>query len=102
MSAAGLIVFAAALFAIVPLLGGYMARVFTYEARRPQTWKAYAGSVLGFSAVSWLLVLAVLRPPKLHPLNPPRASPGTGGPRLQTPPAFVPHTHLPVFRGGST
>ena len=64
MSAAdllGLIVFAAVLFAIVPLLGGYLARVFTYDARRPQTWKGYAGSLIVFSAVSWLALYSLLR-----------------------------------------
>ena len=35
-----IVIFCAVLLAIVPLLGGYMARVFTYEARRPQSWKA--------------------------------------------------------------
>ena len=67
-----IIFFCAVLFAIVPLLGGYMARVFTNErvfltpvsgrwsgsstaaARRPrsQGWKAYAGSLLVFSGCS--------------------------------------------------
>ena len=51
------------LFAIVPLLGGYMARVFTYDAKRPQTWKAYAGSVIAFSVMSWLVLYAILRKP---------------------------------------
>src|SRR5690349_11020285 len=64
MSAAdvlGLIVFCAVLVAIVPLLGGYMARVFTYEARNPQTWKQYAASLITFSVLSWLFLYFVLR-----------------------------------------
>lgn len=64
MTAAGwaqIIVFCAVLVALVPLLGGYLARVFTYEARRPQTWKQYAASVVTFSLLSWLLLYGVLR-----------------------------------------
>src|SRR4051794_8086876 len=56
-----MVVFAAVLLAIVPLLGGYMARVFTYAPRRAQGWKEYAGSVLVFSLVSWLVLFALLR-----------------------------------------
>ncbi|MDA0182805.1 potassium-transporting ATPase subunit KdpA [Solirubrobacter phytolaccae] len=56
-----LIVFCAVLLAIVPLLGGYIARVFTYEARRPQTWKQYAVSLITFSVLSWLFLYLVLR-----------------------------------------
>ena len=69
-----IIVFCAVLTALVPLLGGYMARVFTYErvfltpvvgplerllyrvlrvdVSRSQGWKTYAGSLLVFSALS--------------------------------------------------
>jgi K+-transporting ATPase ATPase A chain len=64
MSGAGwaqIIVFCAVLLAVVPLLGGYIARVFTYEARAPQTWKQYAASALVFSFVSWLFLYIVLR-----------------------------------------
>ena len=64
-----LILFCAVLLAIVPLLGGYMARVYTDERIRraegvvlrllrvtPDSmgWKTYAGCVLAFSLVSWL------------------------------------------------
>ena len=34
---AQLVIFAAVLIAIVPPLGGYLARAFTYEARSPQS-----------------------------------------------------------------
>ena len=65
-----IILFCAVLIAIVPLLGGYMARVFTYErvflsrsraggaatyrvcASTVQSWKSYAGSLLVFSGRS--------------------------------------------------
>ena len=56
-----IVLFCAVLLAIVPLLGGYLARVFTFEARRPQDWKQYATSVIAFSVVSWLVLYALLR-----------------------------------------
>jgi K+-transporting ATPase ATPase A chain len=56
-----IVIFCAVLLAIVPLLGGYMARVFTYEARRPQSWQGYAFSVITFSLLSWLFLYVVLR-----------------------------------------
>ena len=65
-----IVIFCAVLLAIVPLLGGYMARVFTYEARRPQSWKGYAFSVITFSLLSWLMLFLILRTQTLHPLNP--------------------------------
>src|SRR6185503_5738984 len=87
-----IIVFAAVLFAIVPLLGGYMARVFTSErvfltpvvgplerlvyrilrvdTERSQGWKSYAGSLLVFSGLFWLALYLILRTQTLHPFNP--------------------------------
>ena len=65
-----IVIFCAVLLAIVPLLGGYMARVFTYEARRPQSWKDTRCSVITFSLLSWLLLFLILRTQTLHPFNP--------------------------------
>ncbi|WP_354700383.1 Potassium-transporting ATPase potassium-binding subunit [Paraconexibacter sp. AEG42_29] len=89
--------FCALIVAIVPLLGGHMARVFRGERTfldplsgrlergtyrllgvggrggrwepDPQDWKAYARSVLLFSAAGWLLLFVILRTQSLHPLN---------------------------------
>jgi K+-transporting ATPase ATPase A chain len=80
------------LTAITPLLGGYIHRVFSGERvlltrllgpveRRlsallagpepaAQEWKGYAGSVLMFSAVSWLALFLILRTQSIQPLNP--------------------------------
>src|SRR4051794_2973958 len=52
--------FCAALLAVVPLLGGYLARVFTYEPRAPQDWRHYAGHLLVFSLVSWVVLYGIL------------------------------------------
>src|SRR3954454_16727087 len=102
MSAAGLIVFAAVLFAIVPLLGGYMARVFTYEARGPQTWKAYAGSVLSFSAISWLVLYLILRTQTLHPFNPHGFHSGTWDLSFNTASSFITNTNWQYYGGETT
>ncbi len=86
MTAQGWIQIAAlcgSIVAITPLLGGYIARVFTGERvllarafgpaergfyrvmrvdpEQEQDWKAYARAVLCFSLVSWLALYAILR-----------------------------------------
>ena len=100
-----IIVFAAVLIAVVPLLGGYMARVFTNERvfltpvvgplerllyrvlrvdiERSQGWKSYAGSLLVFSALFWLALYLILRTQTLHPVQPGRLSLGDVGPVVQ-------------------
>src|SRR4051794_12119884 len=86
------VVFFAILVAIVPLLGGYMARVFQNERvfltpvigpverglyrvlrvspGEGQDWKRYARSLLVFSAVGFLALYLILRTQTLHPWNP--------------------------------
>src|SRR5690349_18432705 len=86
------LVFFAIVLAIVPFLGGYMARVFRNERvlltpvvapferllyrllhvdpGDGQDWKRYARSLLVFSGVSWLALYLILRTQTLHPLNP--------------------------------
>ena len=78
-----IVVFLLVLTALVPLLGGYIARVFQGERVflspvlgpiersayrvlrvRPeegQDWKAYARSIVVFSLLSWLLLYLILR-----------------------------------------
>ncbi|HEX5617380.1 MAG TPA: potassium-transporting ATPase subunit KdpA [Solirubrobacteraceae bacterium] len=69
MSAGGWIeiaLYVALLIAITPVLGAYMARVYSNPARSTrwgeQNWKAYARSVLTFSAVSFFVLYVILRP----------------------------------------
>jgi K+-transporting ATPase ATPase A chain len=69
--AAEIALYALILTALTPVLGGYMARVFTRSHNRPQQdWKQYARSVLVFSAVSWGLLYLILRTQSIHPFNP--------------------------------
>jgi potassium-transporting ATPase potassium-binding subunit len=97
-----IIFFAAVLFAVVPLLGGYMARVFTYDAKRPQTWKAYAGSVIAFSVMSWLALYAILRTQTLHPFNPKGFHSGTWDLSFNTAASFVTNTNWQYYGGETT
>ena len=84
-------IFLAVLIAIVPVLGGYMARVFTGErvflspvmlplerlalrafgvkGEEGQSWKQYARTLVIFSGLSWLLLSVILRTQTLHPGN---------------------------------
>lgn len=80
------IVYLVILIASIPLLGGYMHRVFTRRSTgriegivyrlvgtdpaAEQTWRAYARSVLWFSALSLLLLYLLLRLQGVLPANP--------------------------------
>ena len=86
-----ILVFCAVLIAIAPLLGGYMARVYTgrrvfltrvvalperllYRAmgvdpKREQDWKSYAKSLIIFSLAGWLILYLVLRTQSIQPWN---------------------------------
>ena len=97
-----IVIFCAVLLAIVPLLGGYMARVFTYEARRPQSWKGYAFSVITFSLLSWLMLFLILRTQTLHPLNPNGFHSGTWDLSFNTASSFVTNTNWQFYGGETT
>ncbi len=97
-----IIVFCLVLTACVPLLGGYMARVFSYESREPQDWKAYARSVIVFSLVSWLVLYAILRTQTLHPFNPNGFHSGTWDLSFNTASSFVTNTNWQYYGGETT
>ena len=87
-----IVLFLIVLTALVPLLGGYIARVFqgervflspvfgpierlTYRVLRVrpdagQDWKAYARSTIVFSLLSWLMLYLILRTQSIQPFNP--------------------------------
>lgn len=89
---AQIVVFLVVLTALTPLVGGYMARVYSGErvligtvigpierllyrcffvdARKDQTWKQYSRSLIIFSIFSWGAVYLILRLQKVHPFNP--------------------------------
>jgi K+-transporting ATPase ATPase A chain len=117
-------IFLAVLVACTPLLGGYMARVFTGErvfltpvvgpierlfyrgiradADRGQDWKAYARSLLIFSALFWLLLYLILRTQTLHPFNPQGFHSGTWDITFNTVSSFVTNTNWQYYGGETT
>jgi K+-transporting ATPase ATPase A chain len=112
------------LVAAMPLLGGYMARVFTgrrvfltpvaaplervvlralrVRAEDGQAWKAYARSVLVFSGACWLALYLVLRTQTLHPWNPQGFHSGTWDVSFNTASSFVTNTNWQYYGGETT
>ncbi len=119
-----IIVFVAVLFAVVPLLGGYMARVFTNErvfltpvvgplerlvyrclrvdVSRSQDWKSYAGTLLVFSGLFWLALYLILRTQTLHPFNPDGFHSGTWDLTFNTVSSFITNTNWQFYGGETT
>jgi potassium-transporting ATPase potassium-binding subunit len=88
---AEIIIFCALLIALSPLLGGYMAKVYTdqrvfltpllgrperfllrvfhVDAKREQDWKSYAKSLIIFSLAGWIVLYIILRSQSIEPWN---------------------------------
>jgi K+-transporting ATPase ATPase A chain len=119
-----LALFCALVVAAVPVLGAHMARVFTGERTvldplsgrlergtyrllgvdpaHAQTWKAYARSVLLFSAAGWLLLFLILRTQTLHPLNPAGFHSAPWDVTFNTVSSFVTNTNWQFYGGETT
>src|SRR6476619_5766772 len=117
-------IFCALIVAVVPLLGGHMARVFrgertfidpvaapmerfTYRLLRidpehGQDWKAYARSVILFSLAGWLVLFLILRTQTLHPFNPESFHSGTWDLSFNTASSFVTNTNWQFYGGETT
>jgi potassium-transporting ATPase potassium-binding subunit len=117
-------VFCALIVAVVPALGGHMARVFrgertfldpvagplergTYrllriDPERGQDWKGYARSVILFSLAGWLLLFLILRTQTLHPFNPENFHSGTWDLSFSTASSFVTNTNWQFYGGETT
>jgi len=117
-------VFCAVLVACVPLLGGYMARVFrnervfltpvvgpierlTYrvlrvDVSRGQGWKAYATSLLIVSGLFWLALYLIVRTQTIHPFNPQDFHAGTWDVSFNTVSSFVSNTNWQFYGGETT
>ena len=109
---------------LVPVLGGYLARVFQGEpvflsalvgpverlgyrlfGVRPgdgQDWKAYARSVLAFSLLSWLLLYLILRTQSIQPFNPEGFGSGPWNLSFNTASSFVTNTNWQYYGGEAT
>ena len=114
----------AVLTALVPLLGGYMARVYMGErvvlARvlgpverlfyravrtnpdREQDWKQYATTVLVFSLLFWLVLYAILRAQGVLPFNPLRFSGAPWNVTFNTTSSFISNTNWQYYGGETT
>jgi K+-transporting ATPase ATPase A chain len=95
--------FLVVLIALTPLIGRYMAWVYTSGRPAPdQSWKAYARSVLVFSAVCWLFLYLILRTQTLHPWNPEGFHSGTWDVTFNTVSSFVTNTNWQFYGGETT
>jgi K+-transporting ATPase ATPase A chain len=117
-------VFFGLIVAITPLLGGYMARVFTGERvllsrplrpvehgfhrllrvdpQQEQDWKAYARAVLAFSLVSWLALYAILMLQGHLPFNPAGFGAAPWDVTVNTTSSFVTNTNWQYYAGETT
>jgi potassium-transporting ATPase potassium-binding subunit len=117
-------IFCGLIVAVVPVLGGYMARVFRGERTlldpvaapverftcrllridptRGQDWKAYARSVILFSLAGWLVLFLILRTQTLHPFNPEGFHSGTWDLSFNTASSFVTNTNWQYYTGETT
>jgi potassium-transporting ATPase potassium-binding subunit len=116
--------FLAVLTALVPLLGGYMARVYMgrrvvlervlgpverlfYRAvrtspDREQNWKQYATTVLVFSALFWVVLYVLLRVQGVLPFNPLRFSGAPWNVTFNTTSSFISNTNWQYYGGETT
>jgi potassium-transporting ATPase potassium-binding subunit len=112
--------FLAVLTLLTAPTGAYMAGVFRGEitfldrverplmrllgdrATRGQDWKAYAKSILIFSALFWLLLYLILRTQTLHPWNPEGLTSTTWDNAFSVASSFVTNTNWQFYGGETT
>jgi len=119
-----IVVFFAVLTGLTPLVGGYMARVFSGERvflapvvaplehllyrllrtdpDREQDWKGYARTVIVFNLVSFLALYLILRTQRIHPFNPQGFGPGPWDVSFNTAASFVTNTNWQFYAGETT
>ncbi len=116
--------FLVVLTALTPLLGAYMARVYTGQplllervlgplerlvyrllgpaARTEQDWKAYAKTTIVFSAVFFVVLYVVLRTQGIQPFNPEGFDSGTWDVSFNTTASFISNTNWQYYGGETT
>jgi K+-transporting ATPase ATPase A chain len=122
-----LAVFFAIIVAVAPLLGAYMARVFSDErvfltpvlapverglyrlfrvevggSDFQQDWKAYAKSLVTVSVLFALLLYVILRTQGAHPFNPEGFKSGTWDVSFNTAASFLTNTNWQFYGGETT
>src|SRR3954469_19512008 len=121
---AQIVFFLIVLTALVPLVGGYMAKVFTgqrvlltpvvgplerliYRVLRVnpeegQDWKQYARTLLIFSGLFWVVLYVILRTQTVHPFNPQDFHSGTWDVTFNTASSFITNTNWQYYGGETT
>jgi potassium-transporting ATPase potassium-binding subunit len=113
-----IVVYLVLLTAITPPLGAYMYRVYTSERigrveglvyrligvdpEAEQTWRRYASCVIWFSAISTLLIYAVMRLQSHLPLNPTGVTPVNPYVAFNTATSFTTNTNWQAYGGETT
>ncbi len=117
-------IYLAVLTALTPLLGAYMARVYsggrlfltpvlgpverlTYRLLGvnpdvQQDWKGYARTTLVFSALFFVVLYVILRTQGIHPFNPEGFDSGTWDVSFNTAASFVTNTNWQFYGGETT
>ena len=117
-------IYVAVLTALTPVLGGYMARVYTGERvlldrvlgpferllyrsmrvdiRVQQDWRAYARTTLVFSIASFLMLYLILRTQGIHPWNPEDFDSAPWDVTFNTTSSFVSNTNWQFYAGETT
>src|SRR3954447_23816754 len=121
---AQIVFFLIVLAALVPLVGGYMAKVFTGQrvfltpvvrplerliyrvlrvnAEEGQDWKQYARTLLVFSGLFWVVLYVILRTQTVHPFNPQDFHSGTWDVTFNTASSFITNTNWQFYGGETT
>jgi K+-transporting ATPase ATPase A chain len=119
-----IVLLAVVLTASVPLVGGYMARVFTGEpivldrvfapveralyrllGVRPEQecdWRGYARAILAFNLVGFVVLYAILRTQGIHPWNPRGLTSPPWDLCFNTAASFVTNTNWQFYGGETT
>ena len=119
-----LAIYFAVLTALVPLLGGYMARVYQGErlmlerplgwlerliyrvlgpsARTEQDWKSYGKTTIVFSFVFFLVLYLILRTQNIHPFNPEGFNSAPWDVTFNTTSSFITNTNWQYYGGETT
>jgi len=119
-----ILLYVAVLVAITPLVGGYLARVYTgqpilldhflrgperwlyrifrVDPNRGQDWRAYARSLVVFSLAGWLVLYLILRTQDIHPFNPQNFHSATWDVTFNTASSFLTNTNWQYYGGETT
>jgi potassium-transporting ATPase potassium-binding subunit len=119
-----LAIYFAVLTALVPVLGGYMARVYQGErillerplgwlerliyrllgpsARTEQDWKSYGKTTIVFSLVFFLVLYTILRTQNIQPFNPEGFNSAPWDVTFNTTSSFISNTNWQYYGGETT